>query len=55
MGRVAAPLLWLGPAKLARRYWICIPKQWFHHEVSAIAGFLCRLRGKISIANMRPW
>jgi hypothetical protein len=54
MGREAALLLSLGSAKLARRNSICIENSAFHHEVSAIAGFLCGLRGKISITSMRP-
>ena len=55
MSRVAALLLWLGLAKLAGAIRSASQNSTFHHEVSAIAGFLCGLRGKISITSMRPW
>ena len=57
MSRVAALLLSLGSAKLARPNLILHPKTVLaiHHEVSVGAVFLCGLRGKISITSMRPW
>ena len=58
MSRVAAQVLWLGLAELARRNSIirsASQNSAFHHEVLAIAGFLSGLRGKILITSIRPW
>jgi hypothetical protein len=49
-----APVAWRGQARLPQ--FDLHPKTvLFHHEVSAIAGFRCGIRGKISITSIRPW
>src|SRR5271166_1870469 len=50
----AAPLAWRRQA-CAPQFDLHPKNSLVHYEVSVIAVFLCGLRGKISIAIMRPW